>query len=325
MKKAMAVLMTLSMLLHCGCQRDLPLESTISLEITEPLKEIAFSECNMSDYTFTATCNVSEDGVYTRYTGEIVDEEIKAQLWDILCRQETMAIYQGGSWGGGGDLVVTDKYTGEKFYAGYGIWYEIPENEGGPSCFVISGSSCGTACYYPIDLENRFEEFLIEGVKREENLTHQETIETRGYSKSSIVLANVYMNWSEGFQYNGEVIDLEGNVFAFDFSDDPDQTITWEEAGLELYKLYEECQLKHVATLDAKVMEECWMQGDTVNPDAFMKEEHTAHDAGQRTLCLFDNDTGALIPLRSTGDYHRELQDDASKKIVQLYDEMKMQ
>ncbi len=328
MKKMTLSLMTLWTVLLCGCARDLPVESTISLEVDFPmetLKSIVFSECHMSDYTFTAACKVQEDGVYKRYSGEIIDDKIKTQLWDILCRQEKMQTYQVGRWGGGGDLVLTDKHTGETFNVGYGIWYEKPENEGGPSCFVISGSSCGTACYYSIDSENRFEELLIEGVKRDENLTHQESIETNGYTKSAIVLVSVYMNRTEEFQYNGEVIDLEGNVFTFDFSDHPDQSISWEEAGQKLYELYEECELKHIGTVNAEVIEKCWIHGTAVDSEALMKEEHSAYGMGQCTLCLFDIETGTLIPLHSTGDYHRELQDDAAMEIVKLYDKMKIE
>lgn len=180
MKKYVILSLLLSMLL-CGCQRDLPLESTISLEVdfpTEPLKEINFSAWNMEDYRFETTCNVLEDGVYTRYSGEITDESIRSQLWEIICRQERMETYHGGSVGGGTQLILTDRRTGESFTAGYTIWYENPDHEGGPSCFVISGSSCGTAYYYPMDDDadqeitaaDHFETLLIEGVKREENL-----------------------------------------------------------------------------------------------------------------------------------------------------------
>ncbi len=181
MKYRVLVWLTLGAALLCGCAQDLPLESTVPApsEIsfpTEPLTEIAFSEWNMEDFRFEATCNVTEDGAYKRYSGEIIDEDIKAQLWEMLCQQEQMPTYQGGSWGsGGGDLVLTNKRTGEQFYAGYGIWYENPDVEGGPTCFVIYGSSCVTARYYPIDYaedsqvyaSERFENLLIEGVKRD--------------------------------------------------------------------------------------------------------------------------------------------------------------
>ncbi len=178
-------------LLLCGCARELPLESTIPAppEIsfpTEPLTKVAFSEWNVEDFRFEATCNVTEDGVYTRYSGEIIDEEIKSQLWEMLCQQEQMPTYQGGHSGsGGGDLVLTNKRTGEQFFAGYGIWYENPDVEGGPTCFMIYGSSCVRACYYPIDhaedweitASEQFEALIAEGVKREENrvqTTHTE-------------------------------------------------------------------------------------------------------------------------------------------------------
>lgn len=185
MNKLLAALLLSGTFLLSGCARDLPLESTISLETalpTEPLEEIAFSDRNMDDFRFESVCNVLENGSYSRYSGEIIDEEIKSQLWEMLCEQEQMDTYQGGSWGGGMELRLTDKKTGEFFTVGYTIWYAQPDHEGGPTCFVISGSSCGIACYYPIDEDtnpeiyasDRFEALLTEGVKREENLVHHE-------------------------------------------------------------------------------------------------------------------------------------------------------
>ncbi len=123
MKKCVVFSMLLPMLL-CGCQRDLPLESDDSLAVsfpTEPLKEINFSAWNMEDYRFGTTCNVLEDGVYARYSGEITDEAIRSQLWEILCWQERMDTYHGGSVGGGVKLILTDRHTGESFTAGYTI------------------------------------------------------------------------------------------------------------------------------------------------------------------------------------------------------------
>ncbi len=181
MKKHLTLPLLLFVFL-CGCQRDLPLESTISLEVdfpTKALKEIAFSEWSMDDYRFETTCNVLTDGAYTRYSGEITNENIKAQLWEILCKQEKMDLYHGGSWDGGNVLKLTNKRTGETFTAGYTIWYAQPDHEGGPTCFVISGSSCGAACYYPLDdgedwdvcVSEQFEKLLAEGVKTEETIT----------------------------------------------------------------------------------------------------------------------------------------------------------
>lgn len=330
MNKVLAAVTLSGAILLSGCVRDLPLESTISLEVdfpTEPLKEIAFSKWNMEDFRFETTSSVQENGVYARYSGEIVDEEIKSQLWDILCRQEQMGTYQGGSWGGGMELRLTDRRTGESFTAGYTIWYETSEVEGGPACFVISGASCGTACYYPIDKDtdpeiyasNRFEALLAEGVKREENLIAQKELETDVFFTGTIVLAEVYSNWADGFDYYGTVIDLEGNVFSFDFSDDPDQAILWEEAGLLLYEKYENAELDHVGNVDKDMIWECWMLGDALDPDAPMPREHVAYDAGQRTLCLFDMDTGALIPISSSGNWKSELLDENAQKIMELY------
>lgn len=179
MKKRLLFLVLLPLML-CACAEDLPQESIV-LETslpTEPPEKITFSAQNMEDFRFETTCSILENNVYSRYSGEIIDEDIKSQLWEMLCAQEQMDTYQGGSCGGSTQLLLTHKRTGKTFSAGYAIWYAHPDHEGGPICFVISGSSCGTVCYYPVDdaadpevfASERFEALLAAGVKREENL-----------------------------------------------------------------------------------------------------------------------------------------------------------
>lgn len=189
MKRSFAVLAMLLPLL-CGCSgmreesADLPSETIVpsaaasQSAVDKPAEKL--SERRMEEFIFEGGGYEITDGVHTNYYGEITDEAIRQQLWDIICTQEEQDVFEGGSSGSSFSLVLTDRETGEKTYVGYTIWYANPEEEGGPSCFCVSGASGGTICYAEAEdmqtetyLSDTFNALVLEGIRREENIVHR--------------------------------------------------------------------------------------------------------------------------------------------------------
>ncbi len=333
MKRGILSVLLASAVLFCGCSRicsdsdgAAPPETGMIDEVPAgPAIDLHFSELSMDDFTFSGGSFVIENGLQTVWRGEITDDETCRAIWDILCLQEQQKRLEGGGHSSNYPLILTHRETGEEIYIGYGMHYRNDGEEGGVTSFTVSGAYSGTYCYAAHSPETAVQfQALIDGaVRRDEYIMYQMPQETgNAYAVSALVLANIHCNWAEGFQYYGEVIDLEGNVFHFDFSDDPDEEISWEEAGLRLWEQYESGALKCTGRVDADKAEKCWQLGADVNPDAPMSETHMEWDAGQWTLCLFESETGSLIPLCSTGDYDRQLEDAAAKEICALYRSM---
>ncbi len=333
MKRGILSVLLASAMLFCGCSRicsdsdgAAPPETGIIDEVPAGTSiDLHFSELSMDDFTFSGGSFVIENDLQTVWRGEITDEGTRRAIWDILCLQEQQKRLEGGGHSSNYPLILTHRETGEEIYIGYGMHYRNDGEEGGVTSFIVSGAYSGTCCYAEHSLETarQFQSLIDGAVRQDEYIMYQMPQETDGaYAVTALVLANVHSNWAEGFQYYGEAIDLAGNVFRFDFSDDSDQRISWEEAGRMLWEGYEECALEQTGSVDAETMEKCWQLGAAVNPDAPMSETHMEWDAGQWTLCVFDSETGALIQLYSTGDYDRQLEDDAAKEILALYRSM---
>lgn len=347
MKLKLLICIALSALLLCGCATDLPLESTeISANIlSEPLENtniskkdpIRFSEREMEDFIFEASCYETRDGETIRYQGEIHDQSICNGLWEIICMQEAMQIYEGGSCDSSTDLVLTDKATNEKYYVGYSIWYENPENEGGPKCFVVSGSNCGTVCYEAIEdtddmvfVSDVYKNLLMQGVKTPENVIRETSVaenneiengntEINMDLQARPVLARIRSNYAWGLQYEGTLIDSEGYIYSFDLSNRSDLLQSWGDEGKMLTHLYYNNMLMPVDTINKNTIEKIQSLGRKVAASANMNSDGFAYDMGQDSLYLFDEDSSELILLSSTGDNICQLQDKNAKKIVKLY------
>lgn len=147
-------------------------EKQTELPVAETSK---LSERNMEDFAFAGECFVETDNQYTYYRGEIIDENVKEALWNLICSQEKEPVFEGGTASIGGNAVIlTDKTTEEVIYIGYNIWYASSELDGGPYCFIIGGSARKRAYYHWIQGEDIiFEQLIKQGVVREENVVER--------------------------------------------------------------------------------------------------------------------------------------------------------
>ncbi len=122
------------------------------------------SERSIEEFKFEGRDIEDPDGRGVVTYREITKESVKKALWDIICEQEKKHRFQeeGGEVGNSFELKLTDQTTGEVIYVGYGIYYESPYVDGGPPCFVISGSNI--KIYYTTEDEQTFTKLIEEGV-----------------------------------------------------------------------------------------------------------------------------------------------------------------
>ena len=173
----MCVICTLLFVFY-GCGKETKSDANVNKATAgaEPAKQPdtkmqLLSERNMEDFKFEGECYIHEEEKTIRYQGEITKDSIKKSLWNLICEQEKADCYQGGTIGGGLKLKLTNQTTGEVINVGYTIWYEQPEIDGGPTCFVISGENVEGGYYRPLNSnEQKFDELIEEGVVCDENI-----------------------------------------------------------------------------------------------------------------------------------------------------------
>ena len=308
MKLKLMTCLALSALLLCGCETDAPLESieTSANILSETLEDtniskkdpIRFSERDMEDFIFEASCYETRDGETIRYRGEILDQTICKGLWEIICMQETMQVYEGGSCSRCTDLVLTDKVSNEKYYVGYSIWYENPENEGGPKCFVVSGADCGNVCYEAIEdtddmlfVSDVYKNLLMQGVKTPENIvsdafdriekeTEQSYSSDDMFSSPRPVIVNIEMQHGCLFSIEkATLIDSLGNVYSFAPSDYNSYQSQFNNTAEILVYLYENTKLTPTDKVNENTIKKCMEHGSLISRNAYYTREESDNNS----------------------------------------------
>lgn len=212
---------------------DSNVESTENISNTSKGK---VSDYEMSDYDFSAWFydyygDTTHEPTLNKYQGTIQDEDIKKQLFDLVCRYETAIPFASGSVGGSdcAELYLTNKSTGEKFAIYFSIWYASPELDGGPEVMNIHGNYYG-ACTGDSDT---FYSLIGNAIMKDENLislgnlqTNQTTTSENNVDnqlikydrRSEIILISQYTNWAEEYLNHGYFVTIYGDVYEFDFS-----------------------------------------------------------------------------------------------------------
>ncbi len=191
--KRFSIIMLIGCLLLVGCRDSTKTVtssseenaelSTAAIHSSEHQTEYATTEesqklssRNMEDFEFSGYCFVETEGSRIFYRGEIVDDDVKKGLWNLICSQENASVVEGGTASiCGNEIVLTDKKTGEVITMGYDIWYEDPYVEGGPILFIVN-SSAGWKIYYHCSLsegEEMLYELIKQGVVCEENIVEK--------------------------------------------------------------------------------------------------------------------------------------------------------
>lgn len=150
------------------------------LTVSEP--PALLTDNPLEDYEITGSIDIydQETNTYTKYSGA-VSEDVTGELWKLLCviDRGSPILLEGSQTVGGGDiggeLIFTNKNTGERFWISGGILYAAPELDGGVSVLVIGERYYGDGYLekYGVTASKKIEELLIKGVAREENVVER--------------------------------------------------------------------------------------------------------------------------------------------------------
>lgn len=284
---------------------------------------------NFGDLEFTGEAEVYEAYTTTKYRGKI-DGDTAEKLWALLkvIEDSTPFDYDDNDYAGGygSRLLIKDRSTGKSYTVSDGILYDNPMDCGGASVFIIDGipyGGLGYICYSSYrfngsdngtSLDYEFSDLLTESVVREENVISREYSEEYP-PKEDIVYVRSYRNWAWGHQHYGTFVDMLGNVYEFDFSDNETSS---DEEFVELLEKWHFNHLfgKPVGKIDdLNALAEIVELADQVSEDAKIVKKLEAYDAGQRTIYAL-NSRHSLVEISSYGDYRRINTDPNAIKIA---------
>jgi len=148
---------------------------------------------------------------------------------------------------------------------------------------------------------------------------------SKGSQISDILFVSQYTNWAEGYQNNGYFIDVYGNVFQFDFSNDA--TIEQSTGGKsETLNYLLEIMLNNEPSykVDMSSLAKCSKYVEKIDKNATISSKHNAFDAGQETLYAVisngNQEDFTLLKISSTGDYVEKLEDKNAIKLSKCWD-----
>lgn len=296
MKSILATILTVISLLFTGCETD-----------TSRLSKNA---------AVTATDYIELGETTEKRTVEITDSDALKDLWEIIEAQQQCEPCEGDNYLAACPKLTLTYPNGREVTISY-TWcseeYGTDPVDGAPTvsptgeCFLIRGD--GFTRRYAVkdrETENRFRSLLSEYVAN---------TEPEPQPDNDVLLVMRYTNCAWGKQDHGSVIDRNGDMYTFDIaSHDVSES---EFLGLmrELIKTNE--PVKRGVFTENKI-NQILDEAEKVDASAKYSERTASYDRGQDTLYVLRGD--ALITLRSMGDWERELNDPAAKKICQIYD-----
>lgn len=132
-------------------------------------------------------------------------------------------------------------------------------------------------------------------------------------------------NYAWGKQDSGSFIDINGDMYSFDFSD---RDILAADFVSALVDVRESSKPSKTGVASKSKLAEI-VSEDIPNIDAKSKvtSEHAMYDYGQETLYVVGADGSSMIMLRSEGDWEQKLQDNTAKALCSYFDReiLKMQ
>ena len=125
-------------------------------------------------------------------------------------------------------------------------------------------------------------------------------------------------NYAWGKQDSGSFIDINGDMYSFDFSD---RDILAADFVSALVDVRESSKPSKTGVASKSKLAEI-VSEDIPNIDAKAKvtSEHAMYDYGQKTLYVVGADGSSMIMLRSKGDWEQKLQDNTAKALCRYFD-----
>ena len=160
-------------------------------------------------------------------------------------------------------------------------------------------------------------------IAKEENISEREEYDVQSY-RTDIALITEYINWAWGYQHSGTIIDMNGNVYSYDFGEENynGEEIDSDEAFIAA--LMEICDRGEPDSSDSSVtdtLKKIRELADGADRRAKMISESAACDAGQYTIYAVTSDY-KLVTICSDGDSIITSTDENALEIQRLCSEM---
>lgn len=312
--------------------------STETEEVTESVSEtewqnpaflpVKLSERDISGYSVSGSIIVYDEETDTRtmYVGEITDKEEIAEVAEFIALTEALPEvdtreFYGVNIGCDVSLTLTD-VLGNRY-----AYNEVRFTENGSEAsYLLRHGVYGkdTVCVRSEGEEEYSLYALMERlIAKEENVSEREEYDVQSYS-TDIALITEYRNWAWGYQHSGNVIDMNGNVYSYDFGA---ENYNGEEIDSDeefISALMEICSEGEPDASDSSItdtLKKIRELADGADRKAKMKSESYACDAGQHTIYAVTSDY-KLVTICSDGDSIITSTDENALEIQRLCNEM---
>ncbi|MGN0638204.1 MAG: hypothetical protein ACI4J0_07510 [Huintestinicola sp.] len=313
--------------------------STETEEVTESVSEtewqnpaflpVKLSERDISGYTVSGYVAVYDEETNTRtsYMGEITDEEGIAAVKEFIALTEELPeadqneFYEVNVSCDDVYLTLTDELGNRYAYK------EVRFTENGSEAsYLLRHGVYGkdTVCVRSEGEEGYSLYSLMERlIAKEENVSERMEYDVQNY-RTDIALITEYRNWAWGYQHSGNVIDMSGNVYSYDFGEENynGEEIDSDEAFISA--LMEICSEGEPVASDSSVtdtLKKIRELADGADRKAKMISESAACDAGQHTIYAVTSDY-KLVTICSDGDSIITSTDENALEIQRLCEEM---
>lgn len=281
---------------------------------------------DLSDSIITGEITLYDEVTHTStyYSGEITDEDDIDAVLEFIAFTESVPVCRPHDYYSSYDNTESVSLKLKDEYGGF-VWYNetsFTEN-GEDSGYILRSGNYGSLCIpvsgSPAPLFSLMEDILV----KEENIKSQVTYPVDSYKKGAVLICE-YRNWAWGYDHSGYIIDIDGNVYPFDFSDDEseDEVRSEEELIDRLMKIYAESKPESSQYKKYKgKLKEITKLADKADKRARLISESDACDAGQSTVYALTSDF-RLITVCSSGDSTVTSTDENALEIQKLLDEM---
>ena len=281
-----------------------------------------------SGYAFTGNVIVSDDesGTRTVYSGDISDDGDVSAAEDFIASIEAMPHSDTSefydTFFNGTVASISLEKDGERYTY---TERRYTENGVGVCCILRTIYGRDSFCVRFEDSgENSLYFLMTELIAKEENISESQKYPEKN-DVADIVLISEYKNYAWGYQHSGSFIDMNGNVFDFDFSSD---TYGGEEIDSDaelLQRLTEICSEERPQS-DAfggytDTLREIRELADGADRDAKLISEFDCFDAGQSTVYAVTSGN-RLVTVCSDGDYIVTSTDEKALEIRKLWEDM---
>lgn len=325
----------------CTPREDISVTETASESVTGTLPETRevieskaepeampamLSERDISGYAVSGSVLDDENCARTVYSAFITGGTDISAVGEFIARIEAMPFCYTSEFYdtfNSSSASLTLEKDGERY-----TYTEKSYNENGVKfCCILRRGIYGrdTFCVRFEDKgDNSLHSLMGRLIAKEENVSEREKYPEKS-DGADIVLIREYKNWAWGYQHSGSFVDMNGNVYDFDFSTD---TYGGEEIGSDaelMNRLTEICSedepVSDAAVGHTDILRQIRELADGADRNARLISRPDCYDAGQSTVYAVTSEN-RLVTVCSDGDNAVTSTDGNAYKIQRLWEEM---